>query len=123
MRNDPAVKAFAAFGYGTENPIWAADFSAPVGFFVGSLDTSIALPQIEGGWPNIPDATPAWWGTFPGRGHEGTFDDPNGGVWAQTFAQWVFLTLKGDSAASDYFNGGGSVADGWIEKKQNLEGL
>jgi hypothetical protein len=123
MRNNPTVRSFASFGYGTEQPQWAADFTAPVAFFVGSLDTSIAMPQIEGGWPNLPGETPAWWGTYPNLGHDGTFSQPNGGVWAKTFAQWVLLTLGADGEAKQYFVGGGPAADGWSEKKQNLETL
>lgn len=45
MRNDTRVKMLAPFGYATRDPLWAKEIKVPVGFFVGSRDTSIALPR------------------------------------------------------------------------------
>ncbi|KAM7191977.1 alpha/beta-hydrolase [Naviculisporaceae sp. PSN 640] len=121
MRNDTRVKTLASFGYATRESIWARDIVVPVGFFVGSLDTSIAMPQIEGAWPELPETTPAWWGTYPNLGHGATFNEPNGGLWAISFAKWVLFTLKGDAAAAEYFSGDGAAADGWEVKAKALE--
>jgi len=45
MRSEPRVKTLASFGYATRESVWARDIKVPVGFFVGSLDTSIAMPR------------------------------------------------------------------------------
>jgi hypothetical protein len=45
MRSDPRVKVLAPLGYATRESVWAKEIIAPVGFFVGSQDTSIALPR------------------------------------------------------------------------------
>jgi len=47
MRSDSRVKTLASFGYATRESVWARDIVVPVGFFVGSLDTSIAMPREE----------------------------------------------------------------------------
>ncbi|KAK4445195.1 alpha/beta-hydrolase [Podospora aff. communis PSN243] len=121
MRSDERVKMLASFGYATRESVWAREIGMPVGFFVGSLDTSIALPQIQGAWPELPATTPAWWGTYPNLGHGGTFNNPNGGVWATSFAKWVFFTLKGDPQAAEYFKGKGAANDGWEVKAKALD--
>jgi len=53
--------------------------------------------------------------------HGGTFNRPNGGVWAVSFARWVLFTLKGDKEAAAYFMGDGAVKDGWEVKKKALD--
>ena len=45
MRSDKRIKTLASFGYATRESVWARDIVVPVGFFVGSLDTSIAMPR------------------------------------------------------------------------------
>ena len=45
MRSDKRAKTLASFGYTTRESVWARDIVVPVGFFVGSLDTSIAMPR------------------------------------------------------------------------------
>ena len=123
MRNDTRIRMLAPFGYFTRQPEWAAEIRVPVGAFVGSLDTSIAYPQIQKGWPRLPATTPGWWGTFPNLNHGGTFGQPDGGKWAVSFKNWILFTLKGDAAAAEYFRGDGAKADGWQVQKQNLEAI
>ncbi|KAM7198539.1 alpha/beta-hydrolase [Rhypophila sp. PSN 637] len=123
MRSDKRAKTLASFGYATRESIWARDIVVPVGFFVGSLDTSIAMPQIEGAWPELPSSTPAWWGKYPNLDHGGTFNKPNGGVWAVSFAKWILFTLKGDGEAAEYFKGKGAAADGWEVKSKALDAV
>lgn len=120
MRKDSRVKMLAAFGYFTEQADWAAAIQVPVGAFVGEYDNSIALPQIRAGWPRLPASTPGWWGTYPGLDHGGTFDQTEGGVWANSLARWILFTLMGDSESAQYFKGDGASQDGWqpITKQQ-----
>ncbi|CAI6333614.1 unnamed protein product [Periconia digitata] len=124
MRKDSRVKMLAPFGYFTEQAQWAADIKVPVGAFVGEYDTSIALPQLRGGWPRLPASTPGWWGTYPRTDHGGTFDQANGGVWAVSLARWILFTLTGDAESGQYFKGDGAGQAGWTPiTKQNLDSI
>lgn len=53
MRSDKRVKTLASFGYATRESVWAREIVVPVGFFVGSLDTSIAMPRKLGRTPGL----------------------------------------------------------------------
>ena len=110
---DPRVKTSLIFKSGVvppspgmpimtdTTPADLARFHAPVAYFIGG-PTDIAYKNAETDFSQI--TTPVFKGEL-NVGHMGTFDQPNGGWFAEVGVAWLDWRLKHDATAGKVFSG------------------
>ena len=79
------------------------DLRVPVAYISGDPE-DIAFENADDDYAAI-EAVPVFRGYPDGVGHGGTFDQPNGGEYAQLAVAWLDWHLKGDEDAATWFIG------------------
>jgi hypothetical protein len=54
-------------------------------------------------------------GNYAPKGHGGTFNEINGGVYGVGASHWVNWMLRGNASSADFFTGAGAKSAGWTE--------
>jgi hypothetical protein len=61
-------------------------------------------------------------GNWDAKGHGGTFNELNGGVYGVAASHWVNWVLRGEASSGSFFIGNEAKATGWTEvTSKNLD--
>ena len=63
----------------------------------------------------MPPTLPAWLGNWAPKGHGGTYNELNGGVYGIAASHWINWVRRGGSSAAAFFTGSGAIKAGWTE--------
>ena len=61
-------------------------------------------------------------GNWAPKGHGGTFNEINGGIYGAAASHWVNWMLRGNVSSASFFTGGGAKSAGWSDiSSKNLD--
>jgi hypothetical protein len=79
-------------------------------------EPKLTVRQGKSSYDSLPEGTPGWLGNYVPKGHGGTFNEINGGVYGTAASHWVNWLLRGNASAASFFTADTAAkAAGWSD--------